>query len=53
MKEKFVSIFSGAVLGLIGTITMERVVDVIIMSFIGGVAGALGHTFFKWIKKKI
>ena len=49
MKDKLLSIGFGTVAGAIGGITSEKLIEVIVFSFVGGVIGAIGHTCWKCI----
>jgi hypothetical protein len=52
MLEKFLSVSVGSVAGFISTIMTGKVIEVIILSFLGGVVGWFGGKAAKWIDKK-
>jgi len=50
MNEKITSTGLGSVIGFVGGLTTDKIIEVIILSFIGGLMGAFGHFAFKLIK---
>ena len=52
MHEKVLSILTGFLTGGITTILTDKIIDVLFMSFIGGVVGWFGGKTAKWIDKK-
>lgn len=52
MLEKILSVSFGSVTGLVSSIMTGKVMEVIILSFLGGVVGWFGGKAARWIDKK-
>jgi hypothetical protein len=52
MHEKVLSVCFGSVTGLISAIMIDRIIEVLILSFLGGVVGWFGGRVARWLDKK-
>lgn len=52
MREKAVGLVTGCSIGFIGGITTDRIIEVAVLSFLGGILGAAGQSLFKALRKK-
>lgn len=52
MNEKLTGTLFGSTIGMIGGLTTDKVIEVIVLSLLGGIMGAMGATLWKWIRKK-
>lgn len=50
MHEKLTGTVLGSAVGFIGGLTTDKIVEVIVLSLIGGVMGAIGASVWKWIR---
>lgn len=53
MHEKLTGTVLGSAVGFIGGLTTDKIVEVIVLSLIGGVMGAIGASIWRYIRNKI
>jgi hypothetical protein len=52
MLEKILSISLGSITGMVGTVVLNNVLEVLVMGFLAGVVGWFGGKAARWINKK-
>lgn len=52
MHEKAVGMITGSCVGFIGSITTDQLLEVMILSFVGGILGAMGSHVWKWFRNR-
>jgi len=52
MQEKILSISFGSITGCISSIFTDKIIEVLVMTFLGGFLGWFGGKFARWIDKE-
>ncbi|MBP8040338.1 MAG: hypothetical protein KAZ36_00335 [Bacteroidales bacterium] len=52
MREKLLSILSGSTIGFSFGVTSGKIIETVLLSIVGGLAGAAGGRLFKWLAQQ-